>query len=185
MNKSEAQKERDRASLIDSKWVYQGKIVRLKLETYQFGNRVKTAEIIERPDCVAIVPVDPQARIILVQQWRRATGEILLELPAGTIEENEKPADCAGRELREETGFGAKEISSLGGFYSTPGYCSEYMHLFLANRLYPDPLPPDIDEAIDLVFLSLDDAISKIENNEIRDGKTVAGIFRYAFLSRR
>ncbi len=178
--KAQAQKERDQACLVESKWVYRGRIVNLKLETYRFGERTKVAEIVHRPNCIAIVPIDPHGRIVLVQQWRRAVGEIMVELPAGTIEENEKPIDCANRELREETGFASKEIIPLGGFYSTPGFCSEYMHLFAAKQLYSSPLPPDQDEAIDLLFLTLDEAIQQIKNNQIHDAKTVAGILRYA-----
>lgn len=177
---SNAQKEKEKESLVDSRWVYKGRIVNLRLDTYRFENREKIAEIIHHSGAVVIIPVDKQGRIILVQQWRRAVGEITIELPAGTLEEKEPPKLCAIRELQEETGFTTRKLTELGGFYSAPGFCDEYLHLFLAEDLHPSPLPADDDEAIDLLFVTLQEAIHLIEKNTIHDAKTVAGILRYA-----
>lgn len=173
------QKDKERASLIETKWVYKGCIIDLKLETYQFGDRMKVAEIIHHSGAIVVVPIDPEGRILLVQQWRRAVGEITIELPAGTIEPNEDPLDCAKRELQEETGFAAKKIAPLGGFFSAPGFCDEYLHLFLAEQLHPSPLEPDEDEMIDLLPVTVKEAKHMIEHNQIRDAKTIAGILRY------
>lgn len=181
--RSQEQRDKERESLIDSKWIYQGKIVHLKLETYKFGNRTKVAEIIHHSGAVVIVPIAPDGKIILVQQWRRAVGEITIELPAGTLEANEDPLECAKRELQEETGFGARKVTPLGGFYSAPGFCDEYLHLFLAQDLHSSPLEPDDDEAIDLLPLTVKEAKQMIEQNKIRDAKTVAGILRYICLN--
>ncbi len=179
MNKSKTQRDRERESLIETKWAYQGRIVQLKLETYRFGDRLKIAEIVHRPHSVVIVPIDSQGRILFIQQWRRAIGEVPIELPAGTIEKGEQPLSCAERELREETGFTAKKIKPLGGFHSAPGYCTEYLHLFLAEELHPSPLSCDDDEMIDLLPLTWKEAKKKIETNEIHDAKTIAGILKY------
>lgn len=177
--RSVAQQEAEKNSLIDSRWAYRGRIVNLRLDTYQLGPKTKIAEIIHHPGAVVILPIAPDGKLLLVQQWRRAAGEILIELPAGTLEENEDPKLCALRELQEETGYLSEKLTPLGGFFAAPGYADEYLHLFLAEQLRPSPLPPDDDEAIDLLPLSLKDALHLIETGRIRDAKTIAGILRY------
>lgn len=177
--RSHIQRDKERDGLVDTQWIYKGRIVQLKLETYQWDHHTKVAEIVHHPGAVVILPIDPEGRILLVQQWRRAAQEILIELPAGTLEKNEDPVTCAKRELQEETGFSAKKIKSLGGFFSAPGFCDEYLHLFLAEDLYPSPLPPDDDEMIDLLPLTMNEAKKMIEQNKIRDAKTIAGLLRY------
>jgi ADP-ribose pyrophosphatase len=177
--RAEIQKEQESKSLVETKWVYKGKVVSLKLETYQLGDRTKVVEIVHHTGAIVIIPIDPKGRILLVRQWRRAAGEITLELPAGTIETGEEPLHCARRELQEETGFAAKKMTPLGGFYSAPGFCSEYLHLYLAEDLHHSPLEPDDDEMIDLIPVTVKEAKYMIEHNEIRDAKTVAGILRY------
>ncbi len=177
------QREKESKALVDTKWIYKGHVIQLKLETYKFENRTKTTEIIHHSGAVVIVPIDPNGKILLVQQWRRAVHEITIELPAGTLESEEDPLNCAQRELQEETGFGARKITPLGGFYSAPGYCDEYLHLFLAEELYSSPLEPDDDEAIDILSVSVKEAKHLIEQNKIRDAKSVAGILRYLCLN--
>lgn len=179
MSKPEIQRDQEQQSLVETKWAYEGRKLKLKLETYRLHNRNKVAEIVHHPGAVVILPIDVERRILLIRQWRRAVHEILLELPAGTLEENEAPLDCAQRELQEETGFAAEKITPLGGFYSAPGYCNEYLHLFLAEHLYSSPLPPDDDEKIEILPVTLKEAKQMIEKNQIHDAKTVAGILRY------
>jgi ADP-ribose diphosphatase len=178
-SRSESQRDRERKSLVDSRWAYRGRIVNLRLDTYQSGEVAKIAEIIHHPGAVVVVPIDENGRILLVRQWRRAAGEIMLELPAGTLEANEPPIACAKRELQEETGFAAKTMTPLGGFFSAPGFCDEYLHLFAAEDLHFSPLPHDDDEGIDLIATPLARVIQMIQENEIRDAKTIAGIFKY------
>lgn len=178
-SKSQAQRDLEKKSLVESKLAYEGKVISLRLDTYKLDKKTKVAEIIHHPGAVVIVPVDSHNRLILVQQWRRAAKEIMIELPAGTLEKKETPEVCAQRELREETGLTAEKITSLGGFFSAPGFCDEYLHLFAAEHLTSDPLPPDDDEGIDLLHLSIPEAIHLIEQNKIRDAKTIAGILRY------
>lgn len=177
--RSQKQKDKERASLIDSRWVYQGRIIDLRVDTYQFEDKTKIAEVIHHPGAVVIIPIDAKNRILFIQQWRRGAQEILIELPAGTLEENEEPKLCAQRELREEIGYCCHSITALGGFYSTPGFCDEYLHLFVAEKLHFDPLPSDVDEGIDLLPLSLEETLDRIDKNHIRDAKTIAAILRY------
>lgn len=177
--KSELQRDLEKKNRVDSHAAYQGKIVRLTLDTYRLGEKNKIAEIVHHPGAVVLVPIDENGNVILVRQWRRAAQEILIELPAGTLEKNEHPDQTAERELQEETGFGAKTLTSLGGFFSAPGFCTEYLYLYVAEHLYPSSLPPDDDEMIDILPTPLDKAHQMIQTGQIRDAKTIAGLFRY------
>jgi ADP-ribose pyrophosphatase len=177
--KSLEQKEKEKGAQIKTEWIYRGSVVSLKLDTYEIEGREKTFEIVKHDGAVVILPITVDGHILLIQQWRRATEEILLELPAGGLEEGEEPIDCARRELREETGFDAKKIVPFGGFYSAPGFTNEYLYLFLAKELYSAPLPPDDGEMIDLVPVTAQEAKRLILENKIRDAKTIAGILRY------
>lgn len=171
------QKEQERS--LGAKWVHQGKVISLKLETIEVAGKTKIFEIIKHSGAVVILPIAPDGRILLVQQWRRAVGEITIELPAGGLEKGEEPLACAKRELQEETGFAAKKIRPFGGFYSAPGFCDEFLHMFLAEDLYPSPLPPDDGEMIDLMPVTINEAKHLILENRIRDAKTIAGLLRY------
>ena len=177
--KSNKQRELEKQSLVSSHWAYKGKAIKLRIDTYRFDHGTKITEIVDHPGAVVIVPIDEKGRVLLIQQWRKGVDEILLELPAGTLEKNEPPELCAKRELREETGFAATTMIDLGGFFSAPGFCNEYLHLFAALDLHASPLPPDEDEHIDLVLTPIPDAIRMIEENKIHDAKTIAGLFKY------
>jgi ADP-ribose pyrophosphatase len=141
-----------------------------------------TRTIVKHPGAVVIVAIDENGKLILERQWRYAAGKIILELPAGTLDKDEDPQDCAQRELQEETGYKAAKIRKIGGFYSAPGFCSEYLSLFLAEDLQPSPLPPDAHEDIETVRLTLDEAVELIKNGTIYDAKTIAGILQYRLL---
>ncbi len=166
-------------TLLDSRWAYKGRVIGLKVDTYQAGDRTYVREIVQHPGAVVIIPVDDKGRILLIRQFRTAANEALIELPAGTLEEKELPEDCAFRELQEETGFSAKKMTSMGGFFSTPGFCNEYLHLFVAEDLHPSKLKGDVDEEIKLMPTSFEKAIQMIQEGKISDGKTIAGIFKY------
>ncbi len=133
--------------------------------------------VVRHPGAVAIVALDEAGRWLLVRQYRHPAGRDLLELPAGTLEPGEEPARTAARELREETGFAAAEIERVGGFYTAPGFCDEYIHLFLARGLTPDPLPQDHDEYIAGPFaLAPAEVAHAAAVGEIEDVKTLAAL---------
>jgi ADP-ribose pyrophosphatase len=144
-------------------------------------------DIVVHPGAVVIAPLDQQGRLLLVIQYRTAAGGTLLELPAGTLDVHEgvieDPEIAAHRELEEETGFRAGKMERLGGYYSAPGFLTEYLSLFLATELVPaltDRLSPDEDERIRLVPLAWRDAVAAVEAGVIEDSKSVAGILLLA-----
>lgn len=177
--KAEKQASFEKTVKTTSRLVHAGRVFSLRVDTYVLENTPKNWDIVVHPGAVVIVPVTSEGRILLVEQWRRAANQVMIELPAGTLEKGEPTLLCAQRELQEETGFRAGEIIPMGGFYTVPGYCTEYLHLFLAKDLEAAPLPADDGEEIDLLSLSLDEVHLQIESGKICDAKTIAGIYRY------
>jgi len=147
------------------------------------SGRETTREIVEHGDCVAIIAIDDEDNVLLVNQFRKPVEKRLLEIPAGGIEPGEEPADCVRRELREETGFLPRRVERLGGFYSAPGYCTEYLHLYLATELVPSPLQAEDSESIRLVRVRLSEVPGLITSGSICDAKSIAGLL--AFLEYR
>lgn len=140
------------------------------------SGRRTVRDIVRHPGAVAVLPVLPDGRIVLVRQYRYAAGRTLLEIPAGTLEQGESPLDCAQRELREETGYVARYIKSLMSCYMAPGYSSEVIHFFVAEGLYEVGAKSELDETIEIVKLERRRIIEMIEENSIEDAKTIVGI---------
>jgi len=157
-----------------SKTIFNGKAFNLHIETVEAPNGMHMQlEIIKHPCAVTILPIDDN-NIWLVRQYRHAAGLEMLELPAGTLEPDEKPLLCAHREIREEIGMSAREMKEMGGFYLAPGYSSEYLYAYLATGLQPDPLPGDADEFIQVEIMPIGKAYQMAECGQINDGKTLA-----------
>jgi ADP-ribose pyrophosphatase len=140
------------------------------------NGHVTQRDIVRHPGAVAIVPLLDDGRVALIRQYRYATGKILLEIPAGTLETGEPPQECAARELREETGYEAEELESLLNCYMVPGYSDEVLHFFVAKGLTAVGDDPELDEDITLETYSLDDVRKMIAENVIEDAKTIVGI---------
>jgi ADP-ribose pyrophosphatase len=134
-------------------------------------------DIIEHGGSVVIVPLDADGNLLFVRQYRHATGQDLLELPAGTLEENEDPDVCAAREIREETGFAAGKLERLGQFYLAPGYSTEFMVVYLATDLRHDPLEADADEFLSVERIPVAQAIEMARRGEVPDAKSLAALF--------
>jgi ADP-ribose pyrophosphatase len=144
-------------------------------------------DIVVHPGAVVVAALDEAERLLLVAQYRLAAGGVLLELPAGTLDVHEgvveDPEAAARRELEEETGYRAGRIEKLGGFYSAPGFLTEYLSLFLAADLAPaghDRRDPDEDERLRLFRLPWRDAVTAVEAGLIEDSKSVSGILLVA-----
>ena len=180
-NKPRAAKPALPVKLIRSKRIHEGRIINLRvdlLEVIDSGVRIER-DVIEHPGAVVLIPVDSKGRLLLVEQYRHAVGETLLELPAGTLEPGEEPKLCANRELQEEVGYKAKTLKAVGGYYVAPGYTSEYLHLFLATGLTSSKLKGDEEEGISSKPVSVASALRMIKSGQIRDAKSVAGILKY------
>jgi ADP-ribose pyrophosphatase len=167
-------------STVESRRGFDGKLVHVRVDTVRRPDgRPATREVVEHPGAVAVLPLTPDRRVILVRHYRHAAGQTLLELPAGTLEPPEPPADTARRELIEETGFAPDRLTELVTFHATPGYSSERITLFLAEDCHPLPnqLPPY--EIIDVVTIPLDSIRQLLlpGPSQVEDGKTLIGLF--------
>ncbi|MFZ5688177.1 MAG: NUDIX hydrolase [Bacillota bacterium] len=158
--------------------IYQGRIINLKLDEVMLpsGKKAKR-EIVEHPGAVGVVPISFEKKIVLVRQYRKPAGRVLLEIPAGKLEAGENPEVCAARELMEEISCRANKLNFLLSFYTTPGFCNEMIYLYLAEGLSFTDAKPDPDEIIEVVNIPLDEAVAKVFSGEIVDAKTIIGIF--------
>jgi len=167
--------------IVARRQVYSGKVFDVEVQTLRLadGREAQNDVVVHRP-CVAMVAVDADDRLVLVRQFRSAAGAELLEIAAGSVDEGEAIEAAVQRELQEEIGARAGRIRRLASFYAAPGYCTEYMHIYLCEELSEDRLPADEDELIEVERLTLTQALEQIDSGGIRDAKTVAGLLLYA-----
>lgn len=162
---------------LSSETVFDSRIFKLRRDRVRMpGGLEVNRDVIEHPGAAVIVALTPEGKVLMVRQYRHAAGEFLLELPAGTLEPGEDPAAAAARELQEETGYRPGRMVQIGGFYSAPGFCSEFLYCFLAEDLTPSRLECDPDEQIEAVEVPVDEAWRMAASGEIRDAKTLAGL---------
>jgi ADP-ribose pyrophosphatase len=164
--------------LLESEIVYPGRAFTIRRDMLRLPDGRETRlDIVEHVGSVVILPVDADGNLLFVRQYRHAAGLDLLELPAGTLDEGESPEACSRREVREETGMAAGNLEELGGFYLAPGYSTEYMHVYLATELHPDPLEADADEFLTVERLPLAKALTSAARGKILDAKSLAALF--------
>lgn len=159
--------------------IYKGRIVDLRVEQVTLPNGTTVdLELMHHPGASAVVAVDDDRRVVLIRQYRHAAGGYIWELPAGILATPEEPPErCAARELAEETGVEARVLSHLGTIFTTPGFCDERIHLFLARGLRQAAHRHEADEVIaEITRLPLADALAMVRRGEIVDGKTIAGL---------
>jgi ADP-ribose pyrophosphatase len=165
---------------LSSEIIYSGQVIKLRVDDVSLPGGHKTRrEVVEHSDCVAMVAVDANDNVLLVRQFRKPIEKELLEIPAGCIEPGEEPETTVLREMREETGYLPKKIERLGGFYASPGYCTEYLHLYLATELVPERLYASDTESIELVRIPLSRIAGLIASGAICDAKSIAGLLLY------
>ena len=165
---------------VSSERVYEGRVVRLRVDSVRLEpeGRLARREVVDHPGAVAVVAVTGGGEVLLVRQYRYAVGRELLEIPAGTLEPGEQPETCARRELEEETGRQAGSLEPLGAVFTSPGFCSERIHLYLA-RLEDGPggrAHPDEDERLVVEVLPFEEALRLALEGRLADAKTVAGL---------
>jgi ADP-ribose pyrophosphatase len=169
--------------VIKSEVVFSGKKATLRLDTIELetGN-TSVREIVEHPGVVAVVPLGDDGRVMLVRQYRLAANGILLEIPAGVMDPGESPEQAAQRELAEEIGMRAGRLTSIGGFFVSPGISTEFIQLYLGEALSPSEASADEDEDIVVTRLSLASALDLVASGEICDAKTITGLLLVARL---
>jgi ADP-ribose pyrophosphatase len=160
--------------------IYSGKVIALTVDQVLLPNG-KTAEreVVLHPGAVALLAENDQHEVLMVRQYRYATGEDLWELPAGKLEPGEKPHPAALRELAEETGFTAENLTFLYQMYTAPGFSNERLLLYQASGLHPAKAKPDDDEFISVQAFSREEIAHMVEQGEIKDGKTLVGLLHY------
>ena len=160
--------------------IYAGRVVTLRLKRLpQPDGTTRVREVVEHAPGAAVVAIDRDGQVLLVRQPRPAVDTYLLELPAGLVDPGEQPIDTARRELEEETGFTSQRLEPLVRFYTSPGFSTELLHIFVATTLEACRVDPDEDEEIELVRMPLGQAIDQVLHGELSDAKTVAGLLAY------
>jgi ADP-ribose pyrophosphatase len=148
-----------------------------KLHVRLPDKRERDYSLVHHHDSVTIIPLDSENNVILVTQFRMGSESVLLELPAGTMDEGEKPLECALREIREETGMAAGKMEHLGSIYLAPGYSSELNHIFLATDLTESPLQMDDDEFLNSRKIPLADIPGLAAGGQLQDSKSLAALY--------
>ncbi|SDH08067.1 NUDIX domain-containing protein [Desulfosporosinus hippei] len=170
MEKDDLQEE-----YLEGEVILEGRIIRVERDSVRLPNGlVSTREVVRHPGAVGVIAVLDQ-EILLVRQYRYAIAQETLEIPAGKLDANESPLECAERELQEETGYRGS-MEGVSTFYTTPGFTDEVMHLFLARDLIWDPLKPDEDEFLRVERIPWDKAVQMARQNLFKDAKTILGI---------
>lgn len=172
-----------REEVILEESIYDGRIVHVKQQLIrQPDTSFRLREVVEHNGGVAILAISPDDEVYMVRQYRTATKAALLEIPAGKLELNEDPEECARRELEEECALKARTLNSLGTFLPTPGYCSELIYLYWTDDFEQGEQDLDDGENLELYRVPLQDAIDMINEGKILDGKTQIAILKYVML---
>lgn len=169
---------------VKKNYLYRGKIVSLRCDDAVLPDgKACKREVVEHSGGACVLCVK-DGNVALVRQFRYAYGEELLEIPAGKINEGERPKDCASRELSEETGLCAEKLELWHVLYPTPGYDNEKIYIYFARGVTQGEAHLDEGEFLNVVFLPVEEALKRIEEDKIRDAKTIVALYRYALTQR-
>jgi ADP-ribose pyrophosphatase len=162
---------------LSTKRIFKGKLLGFKVDTVKLPSGKKaTREVVEHPGAVAIVAITRDKELVLVRQFRKATNEILLEVPAGVPKKGESGEDCARRELEEETGFHAKKVKKIWEGYASPGYSNELIQYYLAEEMTVLKQKTEEDEYIEVDLVDIELCVDMLKAGKIKDNKTMIGI---------
>ncbi|MDY3973349.1 MAG: NUDIX hydrolase [Veillonella caviae] len=159
-----------------SEMKFDGKLIKVTYDTALVNGREAWREVVHHPGASAIIVIDNEGRLVMERQYRYALKSGLLEIPAGKLDAGEDPLTCAKRELEEENGYTAKEWISLGAVATSPGFCNEIIHIFLARDLEKGATHWDVDEYVELEYFTLEELLAAIKEESIKDSKTLAAI---------
>ena len=168
--------ERDLPKILSSQKVFEGRVFNVTIDTIREGELTYQREVVHHNGSAVIVPVFDDGTVALVRQYRHPAVRYLLELPAGTLDKGERPETGAARELEEELGVVAGRLEKLSEFFVSPGFCEEKMWVYLATDLTEGKQALDVDEILDVVRMSIADALERITSGEIQDAKTILGL---------
>ena len=169
---------------IKSDTIYDGKILKLRVETVELQNKkYSKREIVDHQKGVGIIAYDGDDKLWMVSQYRIAVDKVMLEIPAGLVDANEAPIEAAKRELQEEIGFFPEQIDFLFTMHSSPGFTNDKLLFFVAKDLVESKLDLDEDENLEANSYPIDDLYNMVENGEITDAKTIIAI-QYAMMNR-
>ena len=164
---------------VESKTLFDGIIVKLKVDQARLPDgKVAAREVVEHPGGVAVLALDEENNVTLVQQYRYPFHQVLLELPAGKLDAGEDHRPAAVRELSEETGLEAEELTYLGCLLASPGFCTERLHMYLARGLSRKESHPDEDEFLNVVTMPFQQLLGQVMDGTIEDAKTVATVLK-------
>ncbi|MFD1885143.1 NUDIX hydrolase [Paenibacillus wenxiniae] len=156
--------------------IFDGKVIRVQLDTVRLPNgEIGKREIVRHNGAVAVLAIHHD-RMIVVEQFRQPLGRTQVEIPAGKLEPGEDPGDAIARELKEETGYTAKQLKLLYSFYTSPGFADELIHLYLADELVQGEAQLDEDEFLEMSAITLDEAYEQIRAGRISDAKTIMAV---------
>lgn len=157
--------------------IYTGKVVTLNVDTVQLPNGMTVdLETVRHPGAAAVVPIKDDGTVVMIRQFRHAAGGFIYEIPAGKLDPGEDPLNCAARELEEEVGYRASTFELLSSIFTAPGFADEVIHVYKASGLTKGRQQLDRDEVLEIVEMSLEQAIKRIQDGTIRDGKTIVGL---------
>lgn len=157
--------------------IYKGKVVTLDVDTVRLPNGVMVdLEVVRHPGAAAIVPLKEDGTVILIKQFRHAAGGFIYEVPAGKLHPGEDPRECAARELEEEVGYRPGKLELVSSIWTAPGFTDEVIHIYKATELTKGRQQLDRDEVLEIIEVSMHDAIEMIQTGAIRDAKTMVGL---------
>jgi ADP-ribose pyrophosphatase len=162
--------------ILSSQKVFDGRVFKVTVDTVSEGDLTYQRDVVHHPGSAVIVPVHDDGTVALVRQYRHPAVRYLLEVPAGTLADGERPEAGAARELEEELGLTAERLEKLSEFFVSPGFLEEKMWVYLATGLSQGKPQPDEDEVLDIVRLPIGDALEMITSGEIQDAKTIIGL---------
>ena len=161
---------------LSSEMKFDGKLIKVTYDIAEVNGKESWREVVHHPGASAVVAIDEENRIIMEKQFRYALNDYLLEIPAGKLDKGEDPLVCAKRELEEETGIIASEWISLGTIATSPGFCNEVIHLYVAKGLSKGEIHWDEDEYVEVERYTFDELLQRIQEEKIKDSKTLSAL---------
>jgi len=167
-------------SKVDGEIIYSGNILKLHRDEVEFPDKHKSVrEVVEHSGGVSVIAENEEGKVLLIKQYRYPVDEVIYEIPAGKLEEDEEPAECASRELREETGYQPESVKEIFRFYPTPGYSTETIYIFKAENSKYVGRELDEGEYIEVVPKSREELKELYNDGKIKDSKTLIAVMNY------